>query len=146
MPYYVVIQFHYICMLKLVIIYIPIVIFICTCTQYPVLLLSINNTGHNLHQCGPSLIIKSSCTVWCAIGTYQKLCLSGIVPSDTDEICTFKVNALIESLTVILESINLIVQGICLPHPQNYFPPTVHYIKWYSQIPIPSYSCINART
>ena len=39
-------------------------------------------------------------------------------------LCTFKVNALIDYLTAVLESINL--QGIYLPHPQNSIAPTAH--------------------
>ena len=70
------------------------------------------------------------------------------MPRDTDALCTFKVNALIDCLTALLESINLIlVVGHLFTHPQNYIVPTC-INKWdipHYPSPIYRYSYINAR-
>ena len=47
--------------------------------------------------------------------------LSGTMPPDTDELCTFKVNALIECLTAIIEYQSILVG--------DYIASTVHCIK-----------------
>ena len=48
---------------------------------------------------------------------------------DADELCTFKMNALIECLTAILEGIEIILVGRALIYPPTkYTAPAVHYI------------------